>query len=89
LEAMKSLYDFDNLKDGWNTVTVNGAEEEIYYISNPALGLWAVEKRFEGSGDKAAGNVESMPTDAVDAGKDQKGSGGGGVGGWAKPPLEA
>jgi nickel-dependent lactate racemase len=34
-EAAK-LYDIRELKDGYNTV--NG--EEIYYISNPALGLW-------------------------------------------------
>ncbi len=32
-------YNFDNLKDGWNTV--NG--EEIFYISNPALGLWQAD----------------------------------------------
>ena len=31
-------YDPNSLTDGWNTV--NG--EEIYYISNPALGLWAL-----------------------------------------------
>lgn len=35
-----ALYPPDKLKDGWNTV--NG--EEIYYISNPALGLWVYEK---------------------------------------------
>jgi nickel-dependent lactate racemase len=31
-------YDPDTLKDGWNQV--NG--EEIFYVSNPALGLWTV-----------------------------------------------
>ena len=36
-EALK-LYNPDNLKDGWNEI--NG--EEIFYISNPALGLWTV-----------------------------------------------
>ena len=40
-ETMKK-YDVGSLKDGWNTV--NG--EEIYYISNPALGLWAHPDRF-------------------------------------------
>lgn len=35
-------YDPAKLTDGWNTV--NG--EEIYYISNPALGLWADRRRF-------------------------------------------
>ena len=37
-EALK-LYNPKNLKDGWNTI--NG--EEIFYISNPALGLWTVK----------------------------------------------
>lgn len=41
-EVMKK-YDFEHLKDGWNVV--NG--EEIYYISNPALGLWAHPDRFK------------------------------------------
>ena len=36
-DAVK-LYNPKELKDGFNTV--NG--EEIYYISNPALGLWMV-----------------------------------------------
>jgi hypothetical protein len=36
-------YDVANLKDGFNTV--NG--EEIFYISNPALGLWASRELFE------------------------------------------
>jgi hypothetical protein len=31
------------LKDGYNKLS-NG--EEIYYISNPALGLWAFKDRF-------------------------------------------
>ncbi len=30
------IYPHEHLTDGWNTV--NG--EEIFYISNPALGLW-------------------------------------------------
>lgn len=37
-EDAEKLYNPKNLKDGFNTV--NG--EEIYYISNPALGLWTV-----------------------------------------------
>lgn len=36
-EAAK-MYDPQKLKDGFNTV----CGEEIYYISNPALGLWSV-----------------------------------------------
>lgn len=41
-EAVKT-YDPTLLKDGWNTLA-NG--EEIYYISNPALGLWADPAKF-------------------------------------------
>jgi len=40
-ETMKK-YHFSELKDGFNTV--NG--EKIFYISNPALGLWALRKSF-------------------------------------------
>ncbi len=42
LEDMLKIYDPEKLKDGFNTV--NG--EEIFYISNPALGLWASKNRF-------------------------------------------
>ena len=41
-EAVKR-YDPAKLKDGWNTLEDG---EEIYYISNPALGLWADKKKF-------------------------------------------
>ena len=36
-------YDIPSLKDGWNVVD----GEEVYYISNPALGLWAHPDRFK------------------------------------------
>ena len=42
LNEMMAKYDVKNLKDGFNTV--NG--EEVFYISNPALGLWAVRDKF-------------------------------------------
>jgi nickel-dependent lactate racemase len=42
LNEMTARYNPAVLKDGWNEV--NG--EEIYYISNPALGLWAYRGRF-------------------------------------------
>ena len=41
-EAVKK-YDPAVLKDGYNTLPDG---EEIYYISNPALGLWADRKKF-------------------------------------------
>ncbi|NLC26635.1 MAG: DUF2088 domain-containing protein [Fastidiosipila sp.] len=40
-EAIKK-YDPDKLKDGFNTVD----GEEIYYISNPALGLWSTKEKY-------------------------------------------
>ncbi|MBO4427059.1 MAG: DUF2088 domain-containing protein [Bacteroidales bacterium] len=41
---MASRYPVDKLRDGWNTMPDG---EEIYYISNPALGLWAHPDRFK------------------------------------------
>ncbi len=41
---MVARYPIDKLKDGWNTMPDG---EEIYYISNPALGLWAYPDRFK------------------------------------------
>lgn len=43
LAGTMEKYRFDSLKDGWNIVD----GEEIYYISNPALGLWAHPDRFK------------------------------------------
>jgi len=43
LDEMMKKYDPKKLKDGWNEVD----GEEIYYISNPALGLWAYRERFK------------------------------------------
>jgi len=42
LETMLNRYDPAQLKDGWNTVD----GEEIFFISNPALGLWAHKSRL-------------------------------------------
>lgn len=42
LGEMTKRYNPATLQDGWNTVD----GEEIYYISNPALGLWAYRGRF-------------------------------------------
>ena len=45
LEQMKARYDPERLTDGINTLPDG---EQIFYISNPALGLWAYRERFEG-----------------------------------------
>lgn len=41
-EALKK-YNPETLEDGWNSVD----GEEVFYISNPGLGLWAYEGRFK------------------------------------------
>ena len=43
LSKMMERYDVPSLRDGWNTV----GGEDVYYISNPALGLWAHPDRFK------------------------------------------
>ena len=43
LKTMTERYDPKKLKDGWNTLPDG---EKIFYISNPALGLWACRSRF-------------------------------------------
>ena len=44
LNTMTQRYDPKKLKDGWNTLADG---EKFFYISNPALGLWACRSRFE------------------------------------------
>jgi len=46
LGEMSKIYNPSVLKDGFNTLP---GGEEIFYISNPALGLWAYEDRFNNS----------------------------------------
>ncbi len=44
LNEMLQRYPIDELADGPNTMPDG---EEIYYISNPSLGLWALRSKFE------------------------------------------
>ncbi len=44
LDKIIGRYKPESLHDGWNTMPDG---EEIYYISNPALGLWAHPDRFK------------------------------------------
>lgn len=43
LEKMQKLYNPDKMREGWNR-TPEG--EEIFFIHNPAIGLWAARERF-------------------------------------------
>ena len=44
LDEMMQRYSPDNLSDGMNTLPDG---EKVFFISNPALGLWAHRGRFE------------------------------------------
>ena len=44
IDEVTAKYDPAKLKDGYNTMPDG---EEIFYISNPALGLWAFKDRFK------------------------------------------
>ena len=44
LAAMRTKYDPRKLKDGWNELPDG---ERIFYVSNPALGLWAYRGRLQ------------------------------------------
>lgn len=44
LDEMMKKYNPEKLKDGFNTMPDG---EEIFFISNPALGLWAFKDRFK------------------------------------------
>ncbi len=46
LAAMTQKYDPAALTDGWNTAD----GEDIFFVSNPGLGLWAYRERFGSSG---------------------------------------
>lgn len=43
IDEMAKKYNPHTMKDGYNTID----GEEVYYISNPAIGLWAYKDRFE------------------------------------------
>ncbi|MHC4476997.1 MAG: nickel-dependent putative hexonate epimerase [Planctomycetota bacterium] len=44
LSQMQAKYDPGKLVDGFNTLSDG---EQMYYISNPALGLWSYKERFD------------------------------------------
>lgn len=46
LATMSARYPIAELQDGWNTASDG---ERFFFISNPALGLWAYRGRFESS----------------------------------------
>ena len=47
LDAMIKRYQPETFKDGLNRLPDG---EEVFYISNPALGLWALKSQLEAAG---------------------------------------
>jgi nickel-dependent lactate racemase len=50
LNRMMERYPVEQLHDGWNQL----GGEEIFFVANPALGLWADRGRFTGAQEEAA-----------------------------------
>lgn len=86
LDSVIKNYDIKNLKDGWNKVVdqTSKIEDEVYFITNPALGLWAVPSRFDESHGENV-QPESRPT-VHKITEQVHSTESGGVGGWKNPP---
>lgn len=86
LTKMAAKYNAKTLSEGWNNVIdpETNVEEEVYFITNPALGLWAVPSRFDSTslGDSKPGGKSTINDikDQVHANHSA------GVGGWKQPP---
>ena len=84
LEETRIEYNVDKLVDGWNEV--NG--EKVFFISNPALGLWAHPSRFDADDDDDAAVGSANESGSGQAGEFLDGQvgvdGSGGVGGYKK-----
>lgn len=61
LREMMARYQPEKLRDGMNTMDDG---EEIFFISNPALGLWAHRERFEGTRPATGTRIRSTGADA-------------------------
>ena len=74
------------MRNGWNILIdpTSGIEEEFFYITNPALGLWAVPSRFEDSTENNPKSDSNLTLDEINYQVHSDGSGG--VGGWKIPP---
>ncbi|KUF95763.1 hypothetical protein AM588_10006858 [Phytophthora nicotianae] len=67
LQEMSAKYPVDKLQDGWN---VDADGERFFYISNPALGLWAYRGRFEGTPTDATSTSASATSTHLSAAAD-------------------
>ena len=81
IDIVKEKYQVDQLQDGMNII--NG--EEVFYVSNPALGLWAHQSRLEYDDDKKFNGkrVSEVAMDVEQVTNTGETGSSGGVGGWA------
>jgi hypothetical protein len=73
-------YDPTKLVDGWNTVTSgdsSSSSEQVYYISNPAQGLWAVEGSLLQENEVIADSSEVQQSAVADTSSGSSSSSGG------------
>jgi nickel-dependent lactate racemase len=87
LDEMMERY--SGLKDGWCTEeTADGTKSEFFYVSNPALGLWAVNSRFQKQESLDEGETanDTGYTDPLLSTEQTEITDSAGVGGWARPP---
>ena len=58
-DAMSKKYDVLKMKEGWNTMPDG---ERVYFIHNPAVGLWATKSRFgKEKTTEAVASTSSLP----------------------------
>ena len=89
LKEMKKIYNTDILQDGWNyEINEKGIKSEFYYISNPALGLWAVQDRFENEKKKNDTLIQQSNKTVKKYVTPNPIHLSGGVGGWGEPTHE-
>ena len=89
LKEMKQTYNIETLQDGWNSrVDENGVKEDFYYISNPALGLWATPNRFEDVDTSTHTTSPNVRCDIKTGSNQTACDKSGGVGGWKHPPKD-
>ncbi|GLE04046.1 hypothetical protein PINS_up012957 [Pythium insidiosum] len=62
LTTMSARYQREGIQDGWN---VTRDAERYYYISNPAIGLWAYRGRFEESSRSASASAAPATSSAT------------------------
>lgn len=84
---MIERYPPSEMREGFN----DNGEETVFYVSNPALGLWAVRERLMLEGEDAdddASGVQDEEKVVVEEDPELGGEGGGGTSGRAQGEMD-